>query len=91
MRTLIYNGQNDYIVNTAGVLNYLDSVQWPFAAGWKATEKKHFREFGELMGWYKNFENLNFVVVYDAGHLLPSDQPRNAYVMLRNFMHNSFQ
>lgn len=28
IRVLIYSGQEDYVVNTAGVLNYLNSLQW---------------------------------------------------------------
>lgn len=31
IRTLIYNGQNDFIVNTAGVLNYLNTLQWTYS------------------------------------------------------------
>jgi hypothetical protein len=27
-RVLIYNGQDDFVVNTAGVLNYLNSLNW---------------------------------------------------------------
>lgn len=31
INTLIYNGQNDFIVNTAGVLTYMNTLQWKFA------------------------------------------------------------
>lgn len=27
-RVLIYNGQNDVVVNTPGVLHYLSSIDW---------------------------------------------------------------
>jgi hypothetical protein len=27
-KVLIYNGQNDVVVNTAGVLQYLNSLNW---------------------------------------------------------------
>jgi hypothetical protein len=27
-RVLVYNGQDDFVVNTAGVLNYLNSLNW---------------------------------------------------------------
>lgn len=28
IRVIVYNGQNDYVVNTAGVLQYLNSLNW---------------------------------------------------------------
>jgi carboxypeptidase C (cathepsin A) len=40
VRVLIYNGQNDYIVNTAGVQNYLNALNWPRINSWKGTKKK---------------------------------------------------
>lgn len=39
VKVLIYNGQNDVIVNTAGVLNYLNSLNWEGISSWKKTEK----------------------------------------------------
>lgn len=34
-RVLIYNGQNDFIVNTAGVITYLQSLEWPGVRDWR--------------------------------------------------------
>lgn len=36
---LIYNGQNDVVVNTAGVLQYLNSLNWEGIQNWKRTPK----------------------------------------------------
>jgi cathepsin A (carboxypeptidase C) len=90
VRVLLYNGQNDYIVNTASVLDYLDSLSWRHGGRWKNSKQTTFHEYGEIMGWYKEYEPLTFCLVYGAGHLLPADQPRAAYVMLRNFLTRSF-
>lgn len=35
VKTLIYNGQNDFIVNTAGVLTYMNTLQWKYAKEWR--------------------------------------------------------
>ncbi len=35
VKTLIYNGQNDFIVNTAGVLTYLNTLKWKNAKEWR--------------------------------------------------------
>lgn len=36
---LIYNGQNDVVVNNAGVLQYLNSLNWEGIGSWKRTPK----------------------------------------------------
>ena len=46
MKVLIYNGQNDIIVNTASVLNYINSMNWIGISQWQKTKKKHFNHFG---------------------------------------------
>lgn len=37
IRVLIFNGQNDVVVNTAGVLQYLNGLNWDGATKWKST------------------------------------------------------
>jgi hypothetical protein len=39
MKTLIYNGQNDVVVNTPGVLQYLNGLTWYGARNWKRSKK----------------------------------------------------
>lgn len=34
-RVLIYNGQNDFVVNTAGVVTYLQDLEWSGAQSWR--------------------------------------------------------
>lgn len=36
-KVLIYNGQNDVVVNNAGVLQYVNSLQWSGINYWKRT------------------------------------------------------
>lgn len=91
INTLIYNGQNDFIVNTPGVLAYLNSMEWQFAKQWKAQQKTIWTEVdSDNLGWYKNYRNLAFVLVRNAGHLLPSDQPRSAWTMLKKYFFNQW-
>jgi Serine carboxypeptidase len=39
VKLLIYNGQEDYVVNTAGVLNYINSLGWEYLNNWKRARK----------------------------------------------------
>lgn len=83
---LIYNGQDDFVVNTAGVMQYLNSLQWERINVWKRTPKQKWTIQGEIKGWAKNAGNLWFVLVNKAGHLVPSDQPQSASNMLAHFI-----
>ena len=75
IRVLLYNGQDDYVVNTAGVLQYLNSLGWENIASWKRAKKERWTIGGETRGWAKTSGNLWFVLVNGAGHLVPADQP----------------
>jgi carboxypeptidase C (cathepsin A) len=46
IRVLIYNGQDDFVVNTAGVLAYLNGLNWSGIPQWKRTSKKIWRLYG---------------------------------------------
>jgi len=78
LKTLIYNGQNDFIVNTAGVLTYLNTLKWKNAKEWRAAKKTMWKDYDDVtnLGWTKNYGNLYFTLIKDAGHLVPSDQAR---------------
>ncbi len=87
IKTLIYNGQNDFIVNTASVLGYMNTLQWKFAKEWRQATKQMWKDYDEEtnLGWTKNYKNLHFTLVRNAGHLVPADQPRYAWMMLSKY------
>ena len=91
MRVLIYNGQDDFVVNTAGVLTYLNSLNWEGTAAWKRTRKQVWTVNGEIKGWAKVSGNLWFVLVNKAGHMVPTDQPEAAFNMLGHFVFDDKQ
>ena len=37
-------------------------------------------------GRFRNYKNFTFMRVYDAGHMVPMDQPANALKMINEFM-----
>lgn len=87
-KVLIYNGQNDVAVNTPGVLQYLNSLTWNGARNWKKAKKQIWKIDGEVKGWAKVSDHLWFVLVNGAGHMVPTDQPISAFVMLAHFIRN---
>ena len=89
MKVLIYNGQQDVVVNTAGVLQYLNSLNWEGINSWKRTARQVWTIHGEVKGWAKTSGNLWFVLVNKAGHMVPADQPNSAFNMLGHFLKNN--
>ena len=53
MKVLLYNGQQDVVVNTAGVLQYLNSLNWEGINSWKRTARQVWTIHGEVKGWAK--------------------------------------
>lgn len=81
LNVLIYNGDKDYICNWLGASAWTDAVEW-----------KHREEFANVAtkeiptGTYKYFKNFFFYRVYEAGHMVPLDQPEAALDMINHFM-----
>lgn len=88
IKVLIYNGQNDFVVNTAGVLQYLNGLTWEEIGRWKQARKEVWSIHNEIRGWAKVYGNLWFAMVNGAGHMVPSDQPESAFSLLGHFLTN---
>ena len=88
VRVLIYNGQDDFVVNTPGVLNYLNGLNLVNLPNWKRSLKVIWTIHGENAGWAKVYNNLWFVLINHAGHMVPSDQPERAFNMMGHFLNN---
>lgn len=86
LRVLIYNGQNDVVVNNAGVLQYLNSLTWTGIKKWKGTRKSVWTLYGNVLGWAKVSGNLWYVHVNGAGHMVPTDKPESAFSMMGHFL-----
>ncbi|CAM6002602.1 unnamed protein product [Sphagnum balticum] len=86
IKVLIYNGQDDFVVNTAGVLNYLNGLNWNGIPQWKRTRKQIWTIGKTVRGWAKVSGNLWFVLVNKAGHMVPTDQPESAFNMMGHFI-----
>jgi carboxypeptidase C (cathepsin A) len=76
MRVVIYNGQLDIIVNTPAAYNFVNQLNWNKLSQWQKVDKQVWTiNNGKVVGTAKDFDNLAFVVIYGAGHMVPTDQP----------------
>ena len=91
---LVYSGDKDFICNWRG------GEKWTHEANWTHTAEFQKAPYVDWTGtnstsnatvkWgeYKSVDKLTFLRVYDAGHMVPMDQPEAALNMLDRFFGN---
>ena len=90
IHALIYAGDVDYICNYLGNRAWTLNLDWDHADDFNAAEY-HECGSGESTegsgaGLCKTSNGFTFMQVYDAGHMVPNDQPKVALEMIRNFV-----
>lgn len=78
---LVYNGDKDYICNWEGGKLWTNKLNWKLAEEFRNTEVKKVK-YGE----HQTYHNFSFYRLYDAGHMVPMDQPEAALEMLHHFI-----
>jgi len=87
-RTLIYDGNFDIICDHSGVLDMInDLTSWSGYDKYKNTERTVYehRASGDVVGYLTQADNLNVLVVRNAGHMVPLSQPVYAQQMIEEF------
>ncbi|XP_055838252.1 venom serine carboxypeptidase-like [Episyrphus balteatus] len=72
----IYNGQLDIIVAYPMTVNYLQNLKFSSADVYKIAKRDIWRVDKEVAGYKKRAGNLLEVMVRNAGHMVPRDQPK---------------
>ncbi|XP_067004606.2 venom serine carboxypeptidase [Anabrus simplex] len=84
-RVLVYNGQLDIIVAYPLTVSYLQTLQWSSTAAYKTAPRYQWRVDKELAGYVKHAGNLTEILVRNAGHMVPLDQPKWASDLINRF------
>jgi carboxypeptidase C (cathepsin A) len=91
VKVILYTGKLDFICNYMSQEQYINKLNWP--------SLKYFRNInysdwklnnGTVVGSVKKYENFVFLIINDAGHYVPRDQPEAALKMLDDFIGNHF-
>jgi carboxypeptidase C (cathepsin A) len=91
IKVMIYNGQDDIIVNTPGVETYIRGLKWTGLPFFLASKKYIWSDpSGYVVGNFQQYKNFTFVNVYKAGHGVPTDQPWSAWDMVQNFIEDTW-
>jgi len=88
VRVLIYAGDVDFICNWLGNKHWTLKLEWPHKDEFNAAQEKPYMgsdgktEVGKL----REAAGFAFLQVYQAGHMVPLDQPAAALKMLNEFI-----
>jgi cathepsin A (carboxypeptidase C) len=85
---LVYSGDKDFICNWRGSEAWTNAIEWEHQEAFQSMDYTKWNVDGQPAGEYKRRDNLTFLRVYEAGHMVPMDQPKVALEMLRQFIAN---
>jgi cathepsin A (carboxypeptidase C) len=79
---LVYAGDVDFICNYLGNRAWTLGLEWDSKDSFNAAEEHSWND----LGLARTANGLTFLQVYDAGHMVPADQPKIALDMITNFI-----
>ncbi|XP_065578552.1 probable serine carboxypeptidase CPVL isoform X2 [Artemia franciscana] len=85
-KVMIYSGQLDVIIPFPTTEAFLDTLKWSGQEKYKLEKRKIWYVEGEVAGYSKEVGNFTQLLVRNAGHILPYDQPKWAFDMINRFV-----
>lgn len=88
---MTYNGQLDILDAYPLTVEYLEQLDWSGAQEYKNSTRHIWKvksNDDEVAGYVRLVRNLVEVLVRNAGHMVPVDQPRSAYDLINRFVFN---
>ena len=92
---LFYQGNLDLACNTAGNLQWANSMPWKGQPAFVAQQKRVWKNEGKEVGWFKEVKTQTasgrettfaFTTVDGAGHLVPFDKPKEALALVSKWL-----
>ncbi|XP_035231146.1 probable serine carboxypeptidase CPVL [Stegodyphus dumicola] len=87
-RVLFYNGQLDVIIPYPLTVNFLKTVKWKHSVEYREAKRTLWKLNGKIAGYVHSVENFHEILVRNAGHILPYDQPEVALDLITRFVKN---
>ena len=86
LQVMVYSGQLDVIIAFPQTENFLNSLEWSGKYIYATAPRKIWKVEGQVAGYVRQAKNLKQVMVRNAGHILPYDQPKWAFDMIQRFI-----
>ncbi|XP_058011636.1 lysosomal protective protein-like [Ahaetulla prasina] len=81
LRALVYNGDVDMVCNFLGGEQFVDALNQPVLSEYQPW---YFND--QVAGFFKEYQNITFLTVKGAGHMVPQYKPGPALEMFRRFL-----
>jgi len=90
-KSLVYVGQMDLVTPHVGVANFLRSLDFVGKEEFDKSDRRIVRDLKrqDVSGYVKSHENLFYVIIRNAGHHVPADQPRWSREIVERFVAGS--
>jgi carboxypeptidase C (cathepsin A) len=88
VRVLVYTGQYDIICNHLGVEKMLSELQWKSSKKWNEAQPGVWVVDSSPAGHVKAYNNLQYALILNSGHMMPMDSPKVALAMIDKFIHS---
>ncbi|KAK0671725.1 putative carboxypeptidase S1 [Cercophora samala] len=88
VRVLLWAGDADYLCNWMGNLAVANAIDYSGQLDFVKRGVSAYEVNGTSFGEFKTVENLSWLRVYNAGHLVSSNQPQAALQAFRQTMEN---
>jgi cathepsin A (carboxypeptidase C) len=85
IRVLVYAGDVDFICNWLGNKKWTLALDWEHKADFSAAEDADWQVDEKSAGRLRTSNGFSFLQVFQAGHMVPMDQPAAALQMLNEF------
>ncbi len=86
---LLYNGQDDYIVNVLSAENWIANLDWPGQEGYLNAPKYVWKIDDVPVGFARSFGGLTQLIVMKAGLMAPHDQIVATRDMVNRFINGT--
>jgi cathepsin A (carboxypeptidase C) len=83
---LVYSGDKDFICNWRGGEAWTHACAWDGQTDFNAAPYTDWSVNGKTAGALRTHKNFKFLRVFDAGHMVPMNQPVVALEMLKDFI-----
>ncbi|KDO33082.1 hypothetical protein SPRG_01896 [Saprolegnia parasitica CBS 223.65] len=83
---LVYAGDADFIVNWMGCKAWTVALDWKYKTQFAGQEDVDWVVDGQKAGKVRSVQGLTFLQVFNAGHMVPMNQPANSLAMLDEFI-----
>ncbi|KAJ2804834.1 hypothetical protein H4R20_002352 [Coemansia guatemalensis] len=88
IRVLVYAGDADFACNWYGNKAWTKALEWSGKDMFSAAADKTWLVNGKPAGESRTYKNFSFVRVFEAGHMVPYNQPENALDLINRWLSN---